>query len=745
MIRRNIVVRIAIIILAPISLYYFGGALWYSSLTILGFFTITAFVSVAGISIVALRLDEDNSLFNVIIGLLFSFYAVQYLGTSIMGIYYQQTPEQLLTVTRLFYQVISITILSILSLAGIISKIHGLKRKKSIASVGVLITVIILLISLAYSFIFSIGNSNEFGSVLSNVAAILSILLFLLSAGASVRYRNRISGVDFFRFSAANMIFLVSVIPLSFIVDGSMQYWTLSLSLQGTGLFILYLSIMIPWLTSKGLKLGIAYVNASLPIFVVLIPYLAVIALQIILPVDILIDTGAYLIAHLGAASLSAVMAYLIKVYSDIKPNENQAPLIFMFASWAIVNLAEVIESLAIGLESGESIIPYIIGSFVTATMLVALIRRLKHKNVKEHIKPTWWLVLGIVHTLALILVGEYIQFIVMGQIPGLQRTPVSRSVLLAFNLVNMALFVYVASTLTVRDQKRISVETLAVWLLTLWIVPNVMKSIFLAWTIGWWVAEVFMAMGLALGPALLGYQYVQAISEAEASDRKASLFADILMHDVSNYQQAMKTSLELATFESIHDEIRQERIDNALDALNESERLVSNLRKLISAQSMKHANLQPTNLQRVLKRAATIAKSSTDRKPEIQLPEKASECFVLANELLIDVFLNLFLNAIESSDDSPRIEVDIHAITSNMQSFWRVEVADFGRGIKPSRKEDLFRRFMEGAKGTGLGLSLVKALVESYGGEVSVRDRVPRSFSKGTKFVLDLRRTEPK
>jgi signal transduction histidine kinase len=138
------------------------------------------------------------------------------------------------------------------------------------------------------------------------------------------------------------------------------------------------------------------------------------------------------------------------------------------------------------------------------------------------------------------------------------------------------------------------------------------------------------------------------------------------------------------------------------------------------------------------------VAKSSTDSKPEIELPENAIECYVLGNELLIDVFLNLFLNAIENSDDTPRIEVDAHAETSNMQDFWRVEIADFGRGIKPSRKEDLFSRFMEGAGGTGLGLSLVKTLVESYGGEVSVEDRVPGEFNKGTKFVLDLRKTEP-
>jgi signal transduction histidine kinase len=56
------------------------------------------------------------------------------------------------------------------------------------------------------------------------------------------------------------------------------------------------------------------------------------------------------------------------------------------------------------------------------------------------------------------------------------------------------------------------------------------------------------------------------------------------------------------------------------------------------------------------------------------------------------------------------------------------VEVADTGIGIPPDYQGRVFERFfqVDGTKqrrfgGTGLGLALVKELVESYGGHVSV------------------------
>ncbi len=56
--------------------------------------------------------------------------------------------------------------------------------------------------------------------------------------------------------------------------------------------------------------------------------------------------------------------------------------------------------------------------------------------------------------------------------------------------------------------------------------------------------------------------------------------------------------------------------------------------------------------------------------------------------------------------------------------------------------KARLFQRFSRGqtkAKGSGLGLYLVKTLVEHYGGDINVEDRIPGDYMKGAKFVVSI------
>jgi signal transduction histidine kinase len=115
------------------------------------------------------------------------------------------------------------------------------------------------------------------------------------------------------------------------------------------------------------------------------------------------------------------------------------------------------------------------------------------------------------------------------------------------------------------------------------------------------------------------------------------------------------------------------------------------------------------------------------------------TERYVCANDLLTDVFMNLFHNAIKYSNQKKRIDIEIESVTIHDQKMYQIRVVDYGRGIEPERKESLFSRFMDGADGTGLGLWVVQVLTESFGGTIEVKDRVDGSYSQGSVFIVTL------
>ena len=61
--------------------------------------------------------------------------------------------------------------------------------------------------------------------------------------------------------------------------------------------------------------------------------------------------------------------------------------------------------------------------------------------------------------------------------------------------------------------------------------------------------------------------------------------------------------------------------------------------------------------------------------------------------------------------------------------------VRDTGRGIEAERLPSIFARFNSTGGGTGLGLALVRRLVESMGGQVSVES----TLGTGTTFSFTL------
>ena len=104
----------------------------------------------------------------------------------------------------------------------------------------------------------------------------------------------------------------------------------------------------------------------------------------------------------------------------------------------------------------------------------------------------------------------------------------------------------------------------------------------------------------------------------------------------------------------------------------------------------------------------------------------------------LTQVFENLIDNAISFSPSSGHVTVALR-VTGNHAE---ITIADEGPGIPDEHRDRIFRRFFSyrpddasGSGHTGLGLALVRAIVDSYGGNIEAKPR----GGGGSKMVVVL------
>jgi len=100
----------------------------------------------------------------------------------------------------------------------------------------------------------------------------------------------------------------------------------------------------------------------------------------------------------------------------------------------------------------------------------------------------------------------------------------------------------------------------------------------------------------------------------------------------------------------------------------------------------------------------------------------------------LQQVFLNVFLNAIQAMRDKGTLKVKSY-VDGNLV---RIDVSDTGAGIAPEILDKIFDPFFttkEVGKGTGLGLSVSYGIIRKHNGHVTVKSKL----GIGTDFSIML------
>lgn len=225
-----------------------------------------------------------------------------------------------------------------------------------------------------------------------------------------------------------------------------------------------------------------------------------------------------------------------------------------------------------------------------------------------------------------------------------------------------------------------------------------------------------------------------------EAYDR-ANFYKDIFTHDISNIIQNIASSLQVRKLYKDDAKILEDSISSIEENIQRGSNLIANIRKLSNIEEFDYS-LISLNAFLILKNTLGLIKTNfKEKKLNITIESKYDELYVNANELLVDIFENILINAIKYNDkEIIEILIRITTIMQNKTNYYKLEFLDNGIGVIDSKKELIFNRgFKEekGTKGLGIGLSLIIKILKMYKGKIWVEDKVQGDYSKGSNFIV--------
>jgi signal transduction histidine kinase len=223
--------------------------------------------------------------------------------------------------------------------------------------------------------------------------------------------------------------------------------------------------------------------------------------------------------------------------------------------------------------------------------------------------------------------------------------------------------------------------------------------------------------------------------------DRLVSLgkLASGIAHELRNPLAGIKTTAQALSEEMSKDDSKREylnRITKEIDRLNEL------LKTFFSFAKPQQLNLAYCHLKEIVNEIIPfLIKEIVDKRihfTEYYHPQLRK---IKVDKIQMQqVFLNLFLNAIQAMPSGGEFKIEVIPIISSLegfkQNFVKINISDTGKGIPPHIVPKIFDPFFTTKpKGIGLGLSITYQIIKKHGGTIKVESEL----GKGTSFVINL------
>jgi signal transduction histidine kinase len=222
--------------------------------------------------------------------------------------------------------------------------------------------------------------------------------------------------------------------------------------------------------------------------------------------------------------------------------------------------------------------------------------------------------------------------------------------------------------------------------------------------------------------------------------DRIKDEYVARVTHDIKGHLAAIQNCL-YAIDETSEGGLGEKPTDFLGRAMNRTRQLTTFVRELLSLTKMRlsgRLEAEPFSLPRALRDAlAAVENKAQERSITVTSEIEATMDQVVGNELSVtEMVTNLLFNAVKYTPEYGTV----HLQAGSSEEHVRVEITDTGIGIPAEELEHVFDEFFRASnaiqgkhEGGGLGLSIVKQIVESHGGTISVKS----DEGRGSTFTV--------
>lgn len=583
--------------------------------------------------------------------------------------------------TNLVMTLFELSLTGILLFGGIVTSKYAIiiqGRKQAFLAILLMLSIPLAAYGGFYYYITSSLFSPLNPIVPIGIAAHTSAIFLFLSLVIGVLSKDLNIDRGYFA-SASILVATASALILNSHLNGS-DAWIYAENLIIAALFLFGASFCSPYLNRLSYRRLTRYliiislaVAAHLPLLITTI----IESIHLTNPLEIG-NLLAYSIIHIGAGTLSAIMAILLFAYSRLRPAPSHFYLVILFVVWTSVAATSLLSILIFGtLVGGEPTIPYFVGGLLTIVILYRIQCVLRDGKQGETPSPTIprLFVTSLVFSIS-VLLGEVVNQALIRLYPTLQTVFLGNAFLLVCNYYVFLAFVYVLLLFASTSKGRLSFEMYVIAFLTFWIVPITLKSFYSIFTPGWWVSEILLFVNLLIGPSILVILYINAARDVRLSHQRARLYADLLMHDITNYNQMSLTTLELLSSGDLSVLDQERLLSDARTAVSLTEQLIENVRLLNESDNWADRPIKPMNLIATMVSALDVVTHSP-RRPDTLVRFKPAEnrAYVMANELLFGAILNLLYVALEIPSSWRELTVKIESDMNRGRPFWNVTI----------------------------------------------------------------------